>query len=464
VDADSDAVRHVFGVVLHRLRTDAGLSLRALSRSANYDHSRLSRAEHGEHLVDPHYVRAIDDALHAGGLLRTLRSLASSRDAAKPGQPALPLPGLHVDDGESDSVTLDMRTPDGRTVRVNLSRRQLAQLLASGVLSTALPAGVTDPDQAERVSKVLDEPRRVDPQVLGYFQRLLDEHFTADKIMGPRQLIGTTLAQIQVLDRLRRHARPGTADDAVRLLAQYAEFAGWLHQDLGDAAAAMYWSDRATQWAQATGDYPMVAYLLIRKSNIALLDQDPREVIELAAAARRVPGPISPRLLALAAQQEARGWALYKDTDRFQQEIDVAAELLRDHPSDDDPSAPVYLHQYGLDVLEEQSASGFRACGKAETAVRILESKITATARHLQRDQGHLLAKLANTVLATAQPEPERAVSLGLQSAAAARITGSARIGQELHGLDRTLSRDWPTLPGRRELHEAVTALGAAAD
>lgn len=459
MDTDNDAVRHVFGVVLHRLRTDAGLSLRTLAAAARYDFSRLSRAERGEHLPAPEWVKGIDEALHAGGLLVTLRSLAPARAATRKGRPALPLAGLYVHDGRSDSVTLDMQTPDGRTVRVSLSRREFGELLASGVLGVALPGGVTDPEQAERVSKVLAEEHRVDPQVLSYFGRLLNEHFVADKMMGPRQLIGTTLAQLQVLDRLRRNAMPGTTEPLLRLLAQYAEFAGWLHQDLGDTVAARYWSDRASQWAQATGDYTMVAYLLIRKSNIALLEQDAREVVELAAAARKVPGAINPRLLALAAQQEARGWALYGDADRFQDELDTAAALLREHPGDDDPAAPVYLHQYGLDVLEEQSASGYRACGKAETAVGILEGKIRATGGHLQRDQGHLLAKLATTVLATAAPEPDRAVALGLRGATAARITGSARITQELRTLDSVLARRWPALPGRAELHEAVAAI-----
>jgi hypothetical protein len=71
---------------------------------------------------------------------------------------------LHVDDG--DSVMLRLQTPDGRTVQVSLSRRDLATLLAAGGLRAILPAAVTDPDAAVRVSRVLGAARRVDPQVL----------------------------------------------------------------------------------------------------------------------------------------------------------------------------------------------------------------------------------------------------------------------------------------------------------
>jgi hypothetical protein len=339
---------------------------------------------------------------------------------------------------------------------VSLSRREFTQLLTTGLLRGLLPAGVADMDQAERVSKALNEPRRVDPQVLAYFHSVLAEHFTADKMLGPRQLLGPVLAQIEVLDGLRRHARPGTSEPTLRLLAQYAEFAGWLHQDVGDTTAAMFWSDRATQWAQAVGDYQMVAYMLVRKSNIALLGDDAGSVVDLAAAARKVPGPVSPKLHALAAQQEARGWALIGEAGQFQHRLDTAANLLRQHPDDVDENAPVYLHHYDLDTLEEQSASGYRACGRAETAVAILERKIAATPNHMHRDQGHQLAKLANTVLATSQPDPERAVALGLRCVSAARTTGSARITKKLRALDRTLTRRWPTFPGTAEFHDAL--------
>jgi hypothetical protein len=455
--SDSEAVRQVFGLALRQLRNQAGMSLRELGQRSLYDYSRISRVERGEHLIDPEHVPAIDEALGTGGLLALLRSLApGTADSAvgSSGMKTLPAGGLHVDDG--DSVTLELRTPDGRIVRVSLSRREFAQLLTTGMLRGLLPAGVADDlDQADRVSKALDEPRRVDQQVLDYFHTVLAEHFTADKMLGPRQLLGPVLAQIEVLDGLRRHARPGTAEPTLRLLAQYAEFGGWLHQDAGDTTAAMFWSDRAAQWAQAVGDYQMVAYMLVRKSNIALLD-DAVNVVDLAAAARKVPGPVSPKLHALAAQQEARGWALAGEADQFQHRLDTAANLLREHPNDVDETAPVYLHHYDLDTLEEQSASGYRACGKADTAVAILERKIAATPDHMHRDQGHQLAKLANTVLATEQPDPERAVSLGLRCIGTARSTGSARIVKELRTLDRVLARRWPTFAGTAEFHEAL--------
>ena len=199
--------------------------------------------------------------------------------------------------------------------------------------------------------------------------------------------------------------------------------------------------------------------MLVRKSNIALQDGDAIDVIDLAAAARKVPGPVSRKLHALAAQQEARGWALHRDASQFQRRLDIAANLLRDHPGEVDATAPVYLVRYDLETLQEQSASGYRACGQAKTAVTILERQISATPEHLHRDRGHQLAKLANIVLATTDPDPERAADLGLRCITTAKATGSARIANELQMLDRTLNYCWPALPGTIAFHEALTAV-----
>jgi hypothetical protein len=139
--------------------------------------------------------------------------------------------------------------------------------------------------------------------VLGYFRRALDEYYRAGKMLGPRRLIGPVMAQIDVLDDLRRGARASYADPLLHILAQYGEMAGWLLQDSGDLDTAASWSRRAGEWAQCAGDVNMAAYMLIRQANIAALADDHAGVVQLAAAARRFPGPVDPKLTALALQR-----------------------------------------------------------------------------------------------------------------------------------------------------------------
>jgi hypothetical protein len=352
---------------------------------------------------------------------------------------------------------LEMRMADGRSVRMSIPRREFGQLLASGALGALFPAGVLTLDDADRLATVMTQPSRVDPQVIGYFDRLLTEHYTADQILGPHQLLGPVMSQLDMLDGLRQHARPPVAKPLLRVLGQYAEFVGWLQQDAGDLPAAMYWSDRATQWAQSASDYQMAAHLLVRKSNIAYLADDANTVIELAAAAQDAPGDIDPKITALAAQQEARGWAMINNGDRCRRKLDTAAQLLSTHPDGGEPTTTVYIQYYDLGVLEDQSATCYRSIGRAKDAIAIFERRIAGSLdANLHRDCGYQMAKLANTVLATKQPEPERAAQLGLTCLDLAHQTGSARIGKELGTLDATLTARWPDQPDVRAFHDAL--------
>ncbi|MFI6290047.1 multiprotein-bridging factor 1 family protein [Nonomuraea sp. NPDC050790] len=446
-----DTAAMMFGLVMRHLREQAGLSQRELGKRAIYDHTRISRAESGEILAPEPTVAALDNALGADGLLLGLRKMAESASRV----PVVAgVPGFHDD----EQVILDMTTANGRMVRVRLSRRQFAQLLASGAMSAAFP-GLADPDQAQRLTRALDRPARVDGEVIDYFRRVLAEHYSADKMLGPRSLLRPVLAQIDVLDELRRGAGAKHAEPLLQVLAQYAEMAGWLHQDLGELNAAMDWTRRAAEWALCAGDNQLSAYMLVRQSNIACLTDDYAAVVHLAAAARRRPAELEPKLDALAAQQQARGLVMLGESDECFALLDQAAGTLRDHPQVTRPNVPVYLHYYDVDALQEQSAVCYRAAGRADTAVAILEEQIGKLPANVARDRGHLVAKLAVAVVQAPHPDVARAAHLGLDALGMARQTGSARIQRELSTLDGELLRRWPDDGAARDFHEALVAV-----
>ncbi|WP_327109257.1 helix-turn-helix domain-containing protein [Nonomuraea glycinis] len=447
-DPLTTSAAYAFGPVLRQLRTQAGLSLRELAKITYYDHTRIARAEQGEWLAPLDRVQDLDDALGAGGLLVALRR------GDGPATPAMTASGSY----ESEPVILDMPTQDGKLVQVTISRRAFAQLLASGALSAVLPY-LADPDQAQRVSRAITQPTRVDDQVIDYFQRVLTEHYTADKMLGPRHLLRPVLAQIEVLDELRRGADTSYADPLLQTLAAYGEMAGWLHQDLGETGEAMDWTRRAAEWAACAGDTQMAAYLLVRQSNIAVATEDYAAVVQLAAAARRHSAELDPKLAALAAQQQARGLAMLGRHRQAFDLLDQAADLLRDHPHVTHPNTPVYLHHYDLDTLQEQSAACHRAAGHADTAITILEKRIAELPANLARDRGHLTAKLAVAVTQSPQPDPARAAHLGHEALTVAQQTGSARIHRELRTLNTGLRKRWPDDSHARAFHEAFVGV-----
>ncbi len=436
----------MFGLVLRHLRVQAGLSQRELGKKSLYDHSRISRAEQGDILVPAEQAQALDTALNAGGLLISLRQAANPRSVG---------PATVSGSYDDAPVMLEVQTPDGRKVIVSISRRQFGHMLASGTIASILP-GIIDPSQAQRLARVIDRPARLDTEVIDYFRRVLTEHYTADKMLGPASLLRPVLAQISVLDDLRKGARATHVGPLMQVLSQYAEMAGWLHQDLGELDAAMHWSRRAAEWAQCADDPQMAAYMLIRQSNIAGLTDDHAAVVQLASAACRNPVGLEPKLTALAAQQQARGLAMLGEHDKSHRLLDQAAETLRDHPQVTEPHVPVYLHHYDLDTLEEQSAVCYRVAGRADAAATILEAQIGRLPRSFTRDRGHLTAKLAVAVAQSPQPDLARATHLGQEALTIAHQTGSARIRRELHALDAELLEHWPDTADTRRFHEAL--------
>jgi transcriptional regulator with XRE-family HTH domain len=440
--AGSDqVVRLMFGAALRAERTRAGMSLRELGRAVHYDHSRLSRAENGEHLPALGYVRSIDAALGTGDLLATLRRLA---EQPGPPQPDLEMGAVAGGQDDPQPATVELHLPDGRVMRVSISRRQLGELLAAGGALAMVRKGLFNTDETHRLRRALDRPRDVDTRVAGYFARLLEEHYTADKMLGPADLVPAAHAEIATVDRLRRDAQPDVRRLLTSVQCQYAEFLGWLYQDVGDSNTAMYYSDRATELAQTSGDKQMIAYLLIRKSNIAYRAGDAIRAIELAAAAHHDHDGIDPKILALACQQEARSWAITGDYDHCQPKLDQAADHLTHAGPEATPGTPTYIHHYGTDVLEDQAATCYRDLGRTERAITIFQRKIDELPHGHDRDRGYRMAKLAVAYAHNHQPRP--AASLGLQALTLARHTGSARTESELQPLAGQLSR-WRTQP-----------------
>jgi len=336
---------------------------------------------------------------------------------------------------------------------VSISRRQLGELLAAGGALAMVPKGLFNTDEIHRLHRALDHPRDVDARVAGYFTRLLDEHYTADKILGPADLLPAVHAEMATVDRLSRDAKPHVRHLLASVQCQYAEFLGWLYQDAGEANAAMYYSDRASDLAQIAGDKQMIAYLLIRKSNIAYRAGDTVRAIDLAVAAHHDRDGIDPKILALACQQEARGWAITGDYDHCQPRLEQAADHLVKAEPESAPGTPAYIHHYGTDVLEDQAATCYRDVGRTEQAITIFQRKIDELPHGHDRDRGYRMAKLAVAYAQAHQAQP--AAVLGLQALTLARQTGSARTESELQPLAGQLS-SWSTQPDVATLIDAL--------
>ncbi|MGH4012636.1 MAG: hypothetical protein ACRDSL_01590 [Pseudonocardiaceae bacterium] len=145
-------------------------------------------------------------------------------------------------------------------VAMLLSRREVLAALGLGIVSGGLQG------QFERALDGI----KLDGDVLQFFQDSFDGFKEATRILPPAQLIDGMTGNVAILDGLRRRV---TGEDRRRystLQAHYAESLSWLSEETGDLSAAMWWIDRASQWAQAAGWSGMTTGGFVRRSMMVM--------------------------------------------------------------------------------------------------------------------------------------------------------------------------------------------------
>jgi hypothetical protein len=257
-------------------------------------------------------------------------------------------------------------------------------------------------------------------------QQLRRALIDADNLFGPGGVLPAVLGQIQVIRQLRADRRGADRQTLLTMQAQYAEFAGWLHQDARDFQAAGFWLDRALEWSHAAADREMATYVMARKSQLAGDMCDATSAIDLAIAAGGMARKGS-RLKATAATYGAHGYALAGQHTACLGAIDGAREMAG--RLDDNPESPwaTWLDSAYIDV-----PPAFR------------------------RDRGVYLAREA--LAHAGAREPEQAAGVGMQAVAIAHDTQSGRVIDELARVGTGLA-PWTTLPAVADFQDALTSV-----
>lgn len=269
----------------------------------------------------------------------------------------------------------------------------------------------------------------------------------ADNLFGPSRVIPTVHEQIDVLQRLRGSCRGADSRDLLHLQTQFAEFAGWLHQDHGDHETARYWMDRALEWSHMARDPGLTAFILARKGQLAGDMQDAVAAIDAEAAAHIAPP--GTRLPAVATTYVAHGYALAGDRSASTRAYNRAHELLAGIDIDPKSTWGVWLDAA---YIEAQRARSLMLLGDFTAATAGFEEALAALPEGYSRDRGVYLARAA--LAHAGAGEAEQAATLGLQALAIGTHTLSGRIAIELRQLHATLDT-WGT-PAVDEFLEAA--------
>jgi tetratricopeptide (TPR) repeat protein len=271
----------------------------------------------------------------------------------------------------------------------------------------------------------------------------------SDNLLGPGHVIPTTHEHVRIIQQLRTGRSGADGRALLHLQAEFAEFAGWLHQDSGDFRQAQFWLDRALEWSHAVSDQEMATYVMARKSQLAGDMRDPQSAVDLADAATSMAEPGS-RLHATAQTYRAHGLALAREQGGALRALDEARELAAD-PRDGRSPWATWLDESYVDV---QRGRCLALLGSHEQAAVVFQQAIRDLPPSYRRDRGVYLAREAQAHAGAS--DPDQAAATGMQALGIAAETGSGRIINELAILDDLIA-PWGRVPAVTDFREALT-------
>lgn len=460
-----------FGGRLRHWRRRNGLTQAQLAAAVGYDHTAISKLEHGTRRATPRLADRLDELLGADGELAAACRAAEEQEeqeghtgprelragGAAPGAVAgaaagrltrPPLPGTPGAPGAAPfppspglpaplAALLPARLPDygllcplhGADGCPVPGPSELIGLHAEFCAPDGSPAAVPDADTVHALAGLLAVHLRAGEE---------------DPEAGTAAVEHTLRAVVRRL----AHTRADPAGPLARLAAEYAHAAGGLRMRQGRNATAMACFDRALTWAELVGDPGTQVAALSDMSTLARLEGDAATSLGYARAIRRA-APGRHWAGAMAQVYQARAHALAGDVRETVRHI-ARARLHLDHIGDRDESDAPWLSIASMQLRVESGAAAalrdvaaavgdrrlaHRAVDAAQTALRLLDPAQLPTARLL------FTIRIADCHLCADDPE----AAVAVLAPALAEVTGElpALVDHELRGVRRRLAREW---------------------
>jgi transcriptional regulator with XRE-family HTH domain len=269
------------------------------------------------------------------------------------------------------------------------------------------------------------------PELVEHFRALLNEFAHTDNLIGPHHLLTAVCDQAAFLERMCQVATGPDRRQLLRVATQFAEFAGWLHQDAGDFQSAFLWTDRAIAYAHELDDPRTMSYVLMRKSNIATDAHQPGPGLGLADAALRDRTRLTPRLRAVALRQQANAQAIAGNPNACTRALDEALNEISQYSEPKPPSEDPATY-CTTSYVEMEAANCWLQLKQPDRAIPILEHGLSSWPGGQERDRGLCLSRLA-TAHAHAG-DLEAACHIGHQ---ALTVVSTARSSRSLEQLRR---------------------------
>jgi tetratricopeptide (TPR) repeat protein len=286
------------------------------------------------------------------------------------------------------------------------------------------------------------------------WQRLLEVFIASERVLGSRPVITAMAAELPLLRAQREAARAETRIELLRAESRWAEFVSWLADNVGSRRSGLQWLDRATNLAREADDRPMVAYVLMRKSQQALEHgQDVRGAVNMAEAAQRE-HELPPLVRALSAVREAQGHAILRNSVAFARKLDEARDLIERGTSARDPwwnnTGTHCTHNY----VRAYEGHCWLQLHEPQKAIACFEQALASWPGIYRAEEALQRARLA--IAHAAYDDPDHAANEGRRTLEIHQAAPSSRALVELDRLDQQLAR-WPMVAEVQSFHDGFS-------
>ncbi|MFJ9692147.1 helix-turn-helix domain-containing protein [Kitasatospora sp. NPDC101183] len=442
-----------FGALLRHWRRRAGLTQAQLGAGVGYDHTAVSKIEHGARRVTPRIAERIDELLGAAGELREacLRAETAALPAIDPFPPGLLRPPL-----PSHLPSLSLRAP----IAAPQPPRRLPDY---GLLCPLHDAQGCDVPEERELALLHAEFCAADPAVAppldaptahalaGRLAAHLRAGESGDRLalaLDIERALRAVLARLAVAPASQR--RP-----LARLAAEHAHAAGALRMQDGRGATAMACFDRALTWARLAQDEATQVGTLSDLSTLVRLDGDPGAALGYASEIERA-APGRHWAGAMGGIGRARALALSGDVGGTVREIDRARAHVEHIGARDEVDAP-WLTIASMRVrVEAAAAAALRDLAAAVDDPRLARRALEAAETALdllgpaQLPASRLLFNVRMADCHACAHDPQAAVELlGPTLEAGPEGALPALVGYELRGLRSRLAAHRPQVARR---------------
>ncbi|MEU9043632.1 MULTISPECIES: helix-turn-helix transcriptional regulator [unclassified Kitasatospora] len=449
-----------FGARLRHWRRRAGLTQAQLGAGIGYDHTAVSKIEHGARRVTPRVADRIDELLGAGGEVSAacLRAETAELCALDSFSPALlrpPLPGV-APVGPAPAAPAPARLPDYGLL-CPLHDAEGCDVPAPAELAAlhaefCAPAALADPAAAPPL----------DAATAHALTGLLAAHLRSGETGDRPGLAGAVERTLHAVLARLAGAPAAQRRPLARLAAEHAHAAGALRMQDGRNATAMACYDRALIWAGLAGDQATQVGTLSDLSILGRLDGDPEAALGYAREIDRV-APGRPWAGAMGRISRARAHALTGDVPATVRQIGLSRAHLDHIGAEDEVDVP-WLSIASMRMrVESAAAAALRDLAAAGDDPRLARRALSATETALgllgptQLPSSRLLFVVRAADCLVCAHDPRAAVELlgpALEATAAAALP--ALVAHELRGLRDRLAAYEPR--AARRLAELVRA------